>query len=116
VFLKSFEFNSEPHTGARPSVRLCVGPELARCVHRNNNASDQLRIKDFQIEIYNRSNGFTAGENILYTMPINTSAPVYRFDSPSILTYTLGLSDGDSQSFVKDIAIAVSAIVLEQSC
>jgi hypothetical protein len=29
----SFEVNSEPHTGARPSVRLCVGPELARCVH-----------------------------------------------------------------------------------
>ena len=28
----SFEVNSEPHTGARPSVRLCVGPELARCV------------------------------------------------------------------------------------
>jgi hypothetical protein len=24
----------EPHTGARPSVRLCVGPELARCVHK----------------------------------------------------------------------------------
>jgi hypothetical protein len=29
----SFEVNSEPHTGARSSVRLCVGPELARCVH-----------------------------------------------------------------------------------
>jgi hypothetical protein len=29
----SFEVNSEPHTEARPSVRLCVGPELARCVH-----------------------------------------------------------------------------------
>jgi hypothetical protein len=29
----SFEVNSEPHTGARPSVRLCVGPEHARCVH-----------------------------------------------------------------------------------
>jgi hypothetical protein len=28
-----FEVNSEPHTGARPSVRLCVGPELSRCVH-----------------------------------------------------------------------------------
>ena len=28
-----FKINSEPHTGARPSVRLCVGPELARCVH-----------------------------------------------------------------------------------
>ena len=27
--------NSEPLTGARPSVRLCVGPELARCVHSN---------------------------------------------------------------------------------
>jgi len=32
----SFEVNSEPHTGARPSVRLCVGPELARCVHFNH--------------------------------------------------------------------------------
>jgi hypothetical protein len=32
----SFEVNSEPHTGARPSVRLCVGPELARCVHGIN--------------------------------------------------------------------------------
>jgi hypothetical protein len=29
----SFEVNSEPHTGARPSVRLCVGPGLTRCVH-----------------------------------------------------------------------------------
>jgi hypothetical protein len=29
----SFEENSELHTGARPSVRLCVGPELARCIH-----------------------------------------------------------------------------------
>jgi hypothetical protein len=29
----SFEVNSEPHTGARPSVCLCVGPELSRCVH-----------------------------------------------------------------------------------
>jgi hypothetical protein len=28
-----FLVNSEHHTGARPSVRLCVGPELARCVH-----------------------------------------------------------------------------------
>ena len=32
-FAASFEVNSEPHTGARPLVRLCVGPELARCVH-----------------------------------------------------------------------------------
>jgi hypothetical protein len=29
----SFVVNLEPHTGARPSVRLCVGPELSRCVH-----------------------------------------------------------------------------------
>ena len=28
-----FEVNLEPHTGARPSARLCVGPELARCVY-----------------------------------------------------------------------------------
>jgi hypothetical protein len=26
--------NPETHTGARPSVRLCVVPELARCVHK----------------------------------------------------------------------------------
>jgi hypothetical protein len=30
----AFLVNPEPYTGARPSVRLCVGPELARCVHR----------------------------------------------------------------------------------
>ena len=29
----AFVVNSEPHTGAHPSARLCVGPELARCVH-----------------------------------------------------------------------------------
>jgi hypothetical protein len=28
----AFVVNSKPHTGARPSVRLCVGPELSRCV------------------------------------------------------------------------------------
>ena len=28
-----FEVNSESHTEARPSVRLCVGAELARFVH-----------------------------------------------------------------------------------
>jgi hypothetical protein len=31
----SFVANLEPHTGARSSVRLCVGPELARCVHNS---------------------------------------------------------------------------------
>jgi hypothetical protein len=25
--------NSEPHTGNAPSIRVCVGPKLARCVH-----------------------------------------------------------------------------------
>jgi hypothetical protein len=29
----AFVVNSDLQTGARPSVRLCVGPELARCVH-----------------------------------------------------------------------------------
>jgi hypothetical protein len=29
----AFEVTSEPYTGARPSARLCVGPELARGVH-----------------------------------------------------------------------------------
>jgi hypothetical protein len=28
-----FELNSEPRTGARPSVRLRMRPDLARCVH-----------------------------------------------------------------------------------
>jgi hypothetical protein len=32
--LAALVVNSEPHTGARPSVRLCAGPELARCVHQ----------------------------------------------------------------------------------
>jgi hypothetical protein len=29
----SFEVNSGPYTEARSSARLCVGPELSRCVH-----------------------------------------------------------------------------------
>jgi hypothetical protein len=29
----AFEVNSETHTGARPSVCLCVGPEIFRCVY-----------------------------------------------------------------------------------
>jgi hypothetical protein len=29
----AFVVNSEPPNGAGPSVRLCLGPELARCVH-----------------------------------------------------------------------------------
>jgi hypothetical protein len=29
----SFVVNSEPHTGARPSIRLCVVPEFSCCVH-----------------------------------------------------------------------------------
>jgi hypothetical protein len=33
VVRRLFEVNSEPHTGARPSVRLCVGPKHARCDH-----------------------------------------------------------------------------------
>jgi hypothetical protein len=32
----SFEVNSEPRTGARPSARLCLGPELSRCVHNDD--------------------------------------------------------------------------------
>jgi hypothetical protein len=30
--IPSFVVNSEPHIGASPSVRVCVGSELARCV------------------------------------------------------------------------------------
>jgi hypothetical protein len=49
----SSEINSEPHTGARPSVRLCVGPELSRCVHKSSpvdrglsgSANSNLKIK-----------------------------------------------------------------------
>ena len=36
----SFVVYLDPHTGARPSVRLCVGPELARCVHKFETTSD----------------------------------------------------------------------------
>jgi hypothetical protein len=32
----AFVVNSEPHTGARPSARLCVGPEFARCANLLN--------------------------------------------------------------------------------
>jgi hypothetical protein len=52
----SFVVNSEPHTGARPSVRLCVGPELARCVHKPTSKKKASRraIKKINGEFYNR--------------------------------------------------------------
>jgi hypothetical protein len=40
--------NSEPHTGARPSVRLCVGAELARCV---DSLSVEITQKNTQIAV-----------------------------------------------------------------
>ena len=37
--------NSELHTEARPSVRLCVGPELSRCVHMKEFKTTQNSFK-----------------------------------------------------------------------
>jgi hypothetical protein len=66
------------------------------------------RINGFQIELYNRSNGFTPGSNVLYSMPINTTANVYRFDLPAITSYTGGFSTPDSQTQIKDITVSDS--------
>jgi len=66
------------------------------------------RINGFQIELYNRSNGFTPGTNVLYSMPINTTADVYRFDLPAITSYTGGFSTTDSQTQIKDITVSDS--------
>ena len=71
-----------------------------------NNSGD--RINGFQIELYNRSNGFTPGANVLYSMPINTTAGVYRFDLPAITSYTGGFSTDDSETQIKDITVSAS--------
>jgi hypothetical protein len=49
----AFVVNSEPHAGARPSFRVCGGPELARCIlnvrkqaHKNQSA-DSRAIKSY---------------------------------------------------------------------
>ncbi len=68
----------------------------------------QYRINGFEIELYNRSNGFTPGTNVLYTMPINTTAYVYRFDLPAITSYTGGFASTDSQTQIKDITVSAS--------
>jgi len=69
--------------------------------NRDDTYEGIVRINGFQIELYNRSNGFTPGTNVLYTMPINTTANVYRFDLPSISSYT-GFSSVDSQTQIKN--------------
>ena len=66
------------------------------------------RINGFEIELYNRSNGFTPGTNVLYSMPINTTASVYRFDLPAITSYTGGFSTTDSETQIKDITVSAS--------
>jgi hypothetical protein len=45
----SFEVKSEPQTGARPSVRLCVVPELARCVHNRQISPTNEAIKNTRL-------------------------------------------------------------------
>jgi hypothetical protein len=52
----SFVVNSEPHTGARPSVRLCVGPELARCVHEKLSLRDHLVVAVAVFMLYKGQN------------------------------------------------------------
>jgi len=73
------------------------------------------RINGLQIELYNRSKGFTPGTNVLYSMPINTSEQVYRFDLPAITSYTGGFSTPDSQTQIKDITVSASTRILEAS-
>jgi len=73
----------------------------------NRASGNSERINGFQIELYNRSNGFTPGVNVLYTMPINTTAPVYRFDLPSISSYT-GFSSVDSTDKIKTVTVSYS--------
>jgi len=80
--------------------------------NRNLDGNFLTDINGFQIELYNRSNGFTPGSNVLYTMPINTSAYVYRFDLPSISSYT-GFSSVDSQTQIKNITVSASSQNLE---
>jgi hypothetical protein len=58
----TFKVNSESHTGACPSVRLCVGPEFSRCVHHKaglgvargddfdvNSLVDKVRLADVRL-------------------------------------------------------------------
>jgi hypothetical protein len=39
--VEDFIVNTEPHTGASPSVRVCVEPEFARCVPNNGRAVER---------------------------------------------------------------------------
>ncbi len=77
-------------------------------LYNRNDSYIRDRINGFEIELYNRSNGFTPGTNVLYSMPINTTANVYRFDLPAITSYTGGFSTPDSQTQIKDITVSAS--------
>ena len=74
----------------------------------NAKNSYRYRINGFEIELYNRSNGFTPGTNVLYSMPINTSEYDYRFDLPAITSYTGGFASTDSETQIKDITVSAS--------
>jgi len=76
--------------------------------NRSETTQVRERINGFQIELYNRTNGFTPGTNVLYSMSINTTANVYRFDLPAITSYTGGFSTTDSQTKIKDITVSAS--------
>jgi hypothetical protein len=43
----AFVVNSESHTGARPSVRWCVGPGLSCCLHKRIQAPPQMALPNW---------------------------------------------------------------------
>ena len=111
----SNDYNSHSLNSDTPYISLYIPltqsfniSDIQSFVLYNRSASSVDRINGFEIELYNRSNGFTPGTNVLYSMPINTTAYVYRFDLPAIDTYTFGFTTTDSETQIKDITVSAS--------
>ena len=84
-----FEVNSEPHTGARPSVRLCLG--LNTLPKAKNQAKDKRAKNRFKAEDLDHYCGSVYWQTIFFLSPMRPEmksiATNYKPDADSDLSY-----------------------------
>jgi len=87
--------------------------EVQAIVFYNRFDSLQERAIGFDIELYNRSNDPNLETPLSSTNEITTANNVYRYDFPSIDTYSGSFSDTDSISQIASDTLALTEVVSE---
>ena len=77
----------------------------------HNRLAGENRVQGLAIELYNRTNDPSLNQILASTKIISQTANVYRFDFPSISTYTKGFAKGDSTYQIACSSYALTEVV-----